>query len=86
MYDKVTKIDAIAKRKAWTKTNTGVLTEHAGSSKAAADNGRAFSDFKATRGDYAPKLRNGKLRRPQTSIGSGYLITNFARGTSARPR
>jgi hypothetical protein len=27
-YDKVTKIDAIAKRKAWTKTHLGVLEEY----------------------------------------------------------
>ena len=28
MYDKVTKVDSIAKRKAWSKVNQGVLVEH----------------------------------------------------------
>jgi hypothetical protein len=83
MYDKVTKLNTIAKRKAYSKVNEGVLVEH----KAAYHRGNAFADFKAPVAAFAPKLRNGKLRRRDTGkTGCGSIITNFARGTSARSR
>jgi len=79
-YDKVTKIDSIAKRKAYSKVNEGVLTEHI----AAYNRGGAFADWQRTDtgAQRTIKLtRNGKLRR-DLRVASGLLQTNTAtRGT-----
>jgi hypothetical protein len=82
-YDKVTKINTIAKRKAYSKVNEGVLTEHR----------NAFGRNEPTVlcRDTARQLtvivhKSGKMRRLPMNIGSGNIITNYARGTSARPR
>ena len=79
-YDKVTKIDSIAKRKAYTKVNTGVLTEH----ENAYNRGGSFSDWQRTDtgAQRTVKLcKSGKLRR-DLGIASGVLKTNTAtRGT-----
>jgi len=83
-YDKVTKIDSIAKRKPHTKVNLGVLVEYDG----AYNRGETFAQFKVadTIAQRTVSIgRSGKMRR-DIRISSGQLVTNFARGTSARAR
>jgi len=82
-WDKVTKIDTIAKRKAWSKVNEGVLVEH----RTAYHRVAATIHVPASMAQMTTQLgKGGKLRRAAIGHGHGSLITNWARGTSARTR
>jgi len=82
-WDKVTKIDTIAKRKPYSKENQGVLVEYV-----KAYNSNAWANFVVpdTIAQRSVSIgKSGKMRRG-TTHGSGMLVTNWASSTSTRGR
>ncbi len=77
-WDKVTKIDSIAKRKAYSKVNQGVIVEHASAYHRAGD--RSVSNFVCpnnVRQATTVLTKSGKLRRAfNVSFGAGHLVSN----------
>ena len=80
MYDKVTKINTIAKRKAYSKVNQGVLVEYVNAYRPTADINRNHGAQMTV-----VMTRNGRLRR-DVPHGCGALVTNFATRSSTRGR
>jgi hypothetical protein len=75
-WDKVTKVDSIAKRKAWTKSNLGVFIEHAESFKRA-----DINRVSIVRGNNAGQMtvtlsKRGRLHR-RVAHGSGNIATTW---------
>jgi hypothetical protein len=94
-WDKVTKVDSIAKRKAWTRENLGKLIEHKGSVERAAQSGRAAASFAPVRGNTQNQMsvtlsKRGRLHRRIGSakgpIGTNWPvdITLHAKGRNSR--
>ena len=85
-WDKVTKIDSIAKRKPRTKVNAGMLVEHVNAYHRVGVT--TFADF-IVPDTAAQRLvvigKSGKIRRV-TTHGHGSLVSNFASRSSARQR
>ena len=80
-WDKVTKIDSIAKRKAWTKSNLGKHVEYADTMKKVSESGRAYSAWWCVRGDTVAQStvkidKRGRLRH-QIGHGNGSVSTSW---------
>jgi hypothetical protein len=70
-YDKVTKLNTIAKRKAWSKVNQGKLVEYVDSYSAGA---RSVAEFKCplTHAQLSVTVsKSGKVFRREATVGCG---------------
>ena len=76
-WDKVTKVDSIAKRKPWTKSNIGKQLEYSDTYKLVSESGMDYASWSPTRGNTANQMsvtlsKRGRLhRRISTAKGSG---------------
>jgi hypothetical protein len=84
-WDKVTKIDSIAKRKAWSKANQGKLSEYRDAYNAGA---RAVAEFKVA-DTYAQRSvtvsKSGKMFRRAAVVGAG-VTTSWPTNPGLRTR
>jgi hypothetical protein len=85
-WDKVTKVDSIAKRKAWTRSNLGKLLEHADSFKVAVGRGTDIASWQADRGANAGQQsvtvsKRGRLHR-RVNHGCGRIATSWPRNSA----
>ena len=85
-WDKVTKVDSIAKRKAWTRANLGKHVEHSDNYKVAREAGRDIASWQADRGANAGQQtvtlsKRGRLHR-RVKHGNGGIATSWPRNSA----